>query len=396
MNQKKLKEMQKRKDILSKHNGDYKLYKTKENKSIPLITIVLNNFTTFYEMYGNKYDDLLNSMTRECVKYRVIFIITANVSGDIRYRLKQNFKQFITLQHNKDEEYTNVFEKAKKIRPSAFFGRGLISIKDAVFEFQTAKLCNGEDYNNYVLNTIEEVKNRQENKVSAIHIPVLPEIVTFEQVKDEVESISAIPLGVSKNEIEIYKYDFKKNFLTIMTGNDIEELNLYISNLLEEMQNIQNLECTIIDAENLSGKINNNVIEQYQTFIDKFSMDKNETNHSLCIVIGIDKFMQLLGLDKDKFNKYLQEMKQSRNYSFIILDTATKIKNHAYDDWYRNFTTNDTGIWIGNGFGEQYLLKSSINRRDIIDNCGKSFGYVINKGDCSMIKLLEMRDKENE
>lgn len=389
------KEMNDRKELLSKYNGDYNLYKIKENAYMPMIFVVLNNFTTFYEMYGNQYDDLLNSITRECVKYRIIFVVTANVAGDIRYRLKQNFKQSITLQQNKEDEYFNVFDKARKMRPSALFGRGLISIKDSIYEFQTATLCKGEDYNNYVLDTIEKVKNKEENKIIAKRIPVLPEVVTFEHLLGENININSVPLGISKNEIEVYKFDFKKNFLTVITGNNIEEINMYISNLVEQFMHIDNIKVTYLDVENLFDKADNNYMEQYQTFTSQFSIAKEEKAHHLCIIIGMDKFIEALGLDKIEFGNYLKEMQQSKKYSFIIADSLAKMKNRSYDDWYKNYTTNDTGIWVGNGFGDQYFLKSNANSRTIINNCGRSFGYAVNRGDLTLIKLLEMKEKEN-
>ena len=388
------KEIKTRKEILSKYNGDYELYLKKQENAMPMIVIMLNNFVEFMEMYETKYEDTINNITRECTKYRIVFAVTTNVSYDIRYRLKQNFKQSITLQQNKDDEYTNIFSKARKIRPASLFGRGLTSIDDNIYEFQTAVLCEAEEYNNYIYDTIQKVGEIKENKLRPKPIGVLPDIVTLELMKKDITSINSIPLGLTKKEIETYNYDFKKNFVTVITGIDIEEISIYLVGILKELLMIPKIGMTIIDAEASYEKPADSMNEQLNTFIDEFNVRKNSKDHNLCVIVGIDKFIERIGLRKTEFYKYMQEMKQCKNYSFIIVDSVSKIKNRTFDDWYKNFVINDSAIWVGSGFADQYLIRSNMNLRNIENDCGRCFGYVVSKRDATFIKLLGMKEKE--
>ena len=388
------KEIRNRKEILSKYNGDYELYLKKQNEPMPRMIILLNNLIEFMEMNGGKYEDLINSITRECTKYGIVFVVTTNVPMDIRIRQRQNFKQSITLQQNKDEEYMNVFFKARHMKPSAMFGRGLVSINDNIYEFQTAVLCKAEDYNDYIYEKIKEIKERKENKLVASPIVTLPEFVSPELLEKDVTSIDSIPLGISKNEIEVYNYDFKKNFVTIITGNDIEEVSLYVANILKEIIMIPKIGMTIIDAEIFDENVTDKVNRQLDKFIEEFDTRKNQAEHNFCVIIGMDRFIEKIGIKKVELYKYMQKMKLSKKYSFIIVDSVGKLKTRTNDEWYKNFTPGDDGIWIGNGFSDQYIIKSTMNLRDIKNNCDRDFGYVVSKRNATFIKLLGMRGKE--
>ena len=99
--------------------------------------------------------------------------MTVSAYTDIRYRLSQNFKQKIALQLNKEDDYYNIFDRVGKTRPAHIFGRGLV-VRDEgqVYEFQTAKICEPEEYNTHIKEKIEELQKN--NSLVANKIPILP------------------------------------------------------------------------------------------------------------------------------------------------------------------------------------------------------------------------------
>ena len=112
------------------------------------------------------------------------------------------------------------------------------------------------------------------------------------------------------------------------------------------------------------------------------------------MIIGIDKFLN--NLDEDEFMETLQKAEESGQYSFILAENATRLKNHEYDDWYKNYIMGDRGIWIGNGIDDQYLLDVNSSGKDMVNNCGVSFGYVIKQGEPILMKLLGMKEKGDD
>ena len=107
----------------------------------------------------------------------------------------QNFRQKIALQMNKDDDYMSIFERVGKKRPSHLFGRGLVNPEDKkYFEFQTAKICEPEAWNETVSQTIEE--RNSEEKVEAKEIAIVPNFVTINHLESAILDISSLPIGI--------------------------------------------------------------------------------------------------------------------------------------------------------------------------------------------------------
>jgi len=387
-----LQEIKIRKDLLSQYNGDYNLYINQTGKSMPMIMIIINNYAMISEIYDMKYDDIFSSLTRDGLKYRIVFVMTLTSTNDMRYRLKQNFRQNIVLQLNKDDEYISISTKIRKLRPSSLFGRGLIEIDDNYYEFQTAKICDIEQYNNEISEKIDELNEKYKEK--AKEIPILPDVVTFEKLKPRLNAISSVPLGITKKDIRIFNYDFKDNFATIIAGKSMDEVVEYTKNIIYELQELKNIELTILDGENALSEQSTNLNEKYEKFINT-AKESNEKKHQVCVIIGVDKFVSQL-IDKRSLATNMEELSTRKKCSFIIADNLSDFKNHTLDDWYRRYIKNDCGIWVGNGYMEQMLIKSEYNRKEIENNCGLTFGYVVLKGRPIEIKLLEMKEKEED
>ena len=91
----------------------------------------------------------------------------------------------------------------------------------------------------------------------------------------------------------------------------------------------------------------------------------------------------------------LQKSEFSPKLSFIIVENATKVKIHEYDDWYKEYVTGEDGSWEGNGIEDQYVFSLN-SARNLINICGPSFGYTINGGQEVLVKLLGIKDKNDE
>ena len=95
-------------------------------------------------------------------------------------------------------------------------------------------------------------------------------------------------------------------------------------------------------------------------------------------------------------NKVLQDIQGTRKCSFIITEGYNRMKLHEFESWYKNMVNNDSGIWVGNGIEDQYLIKLNTSKRRRVNNCGDSFGYVAKEGQTTYIKLLGMKDEGDE
>ena len=389
-------EIKERKSILSNYNGDYKLYLNTTKKPMPMIVIMINNYAAFSEMYQDQYEDIISTLTREGTKCGIVFIITTSSTNEIRYRMTQNFKQKIALQLNNEDDFINIFDHLGKKRPAHIFGRGLITLEDnKIYEYQTAKICKAENWNVNIKNAIEKAK--ENNKLIAQNIPTIPNKVTYSNVQKELKDLSSIPVGINKKDLKICTYDFKNNFINIITAKNTEDATIFVSHIVEEIGQLKNIEITILNAEKIKQSKKSELNKDYNNYINQIDENLTQNNkHHLCIIIGLDKFLNYIDDGEDNFEQLLKQVDESGIYSFIIVDNATKLKNHEYDEWYKNYIAKEDGIWVGNGIEDQYLISISSEERRLANNCGNSFGYVVKKETPYLVKLLEMKEKGEE
>ena len=386
------KEIKMRKSILSEYNGDYDLYLKTSGNSMPMIINIINGYETFMEAYEDKYEDMLLSLTREGNKYGIVFVVTAGSSSDIRYRLSQNFKQKISLQMNNDDDYFNIFDNVGKKRPSNLFGRGLIPLDNGeIYEFQTAKICEPQNWNIVINKGIEELNKKCKNPTAPI--PTIPKRVSLESMKKYITDMSELPIGIERDNLEIYKYDFTKRRITIISSKNIEDSLRLSKYLIEEIKLIKNMELFVIDAENIFKTNKKDLEKEYARL--SIRLNQNNKLPFVCMILGLDKFINNLDSLDTEFYEMLKKGEDNPNGIFIIVENVTKAKNHEYDDWYKNYITKEDGIWVGNGLDDQYLF-DLISSKNIINNCGLSYGYAIKSGQEKIIKLIGIKDKGDD
>ena len=387
------KEIKERIQKLSDYGGNYNLYISENENKMPMMIIVINNYEVFEENYEDKYDDMLLTLTREGLKCGIEFVITTTAANTIRYRLAQNFKQKIALQLNDEDDYLNIFDGIGKRRPSHLFGRGMIRLED-IYEFQTARICKPEVWNKYIKEVINQLKSN--SKTFAKNIPVLPSRVTLDDIKEKISDIEHLPIGIKKKTLDIYEYNLQKRLINIVTGKNIDIVAKFTEHFLELLKLIDNVSVTMFDAERIFKQDKNNLSLNFKNFSLEISNNLKKNKNVVCIIVGIDKFINDIEDGETAFDEILTKAEELKNYSFVLVENYTKLKNREYDDWYKKYISNDSGIWVGNGINDQYLINVNTSDSNIINNCGESSGYVIDREEPTLIKLLGMREKGDE
>ena len=399
-------EIDRRKKLFSDYSGDFTTYIKQSGKTVPNIVVIINNYEAFNEVYQN-YEDVLLQLTREGIKYGISFIFTTSASNMIRYRMAQNFKTKLVLQLNDENDYSSILGNIHGTKPSEILGRGLVDL-DAVYEFQTASITKPENVNEAIRITCENLSN--ETTYRAKSVPVLPDKVTFDFVKNEFTGLDAVPIGVEKNTLEISKVDLSKNYMTILTALDAYSTKPLVEQLGKEVEMINGIRFIVVDCDDL---IDNKAFTkcQYETDVDAFVVKLNEeiTNASeiykasnfnrdslkdvsttVCVIAGLDKFQAKMNPDNKKlFGKMFEAGKDLGKFSFILVDSVDKFKKVEYDDWYRNTVTNNRGIWVGDGIANQFAIKLTKTTKELYEEIGPKFGYAVERGIPALIKLLE-------
>lgn len=412
------KTIDKRKKLFNDYNGDYETYCKNSGNVIPSIIIVINNYETYQESCS-EYDERLTILSRECIRYGIYFVITASTPNGVRFKLRQNFQQIFSLNQNSNDDYITIMGNVNKTYPSKIFGRGIIKIDD-VYEFQTALVALPEEINKKVKEKCMEYLHKYSYR--AKKIPVLPDVITYEDIKDDIGKNNELVIGIGKESLEIVKYDFDKNYVNLFVSNDMSLFEKPLNALINQILLLNSKNLYVINATDMNidqrfinyyQYINNNFNNNFEQ-IEKYLEDcynsyiNNGYNKAifknvkpiLCIIVGIDSFKNKLSdQSKSKFGNLFEKGKDLGIINFIIVDTIDIIKKYEYEAWYKTTVNNANGIWFGNGINDQFSLKVSQKTKEMREEIDDSFGFVIKRGKPELIKFvseIELNVKNKE
>ncbi len=400
-------EIDRRKKLFADYSGDFSTYVRQSGSSVPNIVVIINNYEAFTEVY-NSYEDVLLQLTREGTKFGVFFLLTTSASNMVRYRLAQNFKIKLTLQLNDENDYSAILGNVRGTKPSDIVGRGLVNL-GSIYEFQTASIVSEGNVNDVIRETCNKLKESTSFKAKSV--PILPTRVTFDFVKSEFTGINKIPVGVEKKTLKISAIDMLRNYNTILTTLDILTLKPLLNEIAKEVNLINGINYLAIDTEEIIDAadltnckyVNNGIdaifTELYNNIKDveevyrNNNFDKKSIENvpvTVCIISGIDKFQAKLSPDNKKlFGKMFELGKDLGKFCFLLADSVDKFKKIEYDDWYRNTVNNSRGIWVGDGIANQFALKLTKTTKELYEEIGNRFGYVVERGIPVLVKFLE-------
>ncbi len=403
--------LEERKKLFVDYNGDYNFYCTHSGRTLPTIITIINNYDSYYELY-EQYDEQLSTLTREGAKYGIVFIITSNNVNSIRYRLKQNFRQNLVLQFNDSGDYSSVLGNIGKKYPSKLYGRGLVSL-DNVYEFQTAYPYNHEKMTEYI-RTISQKLCDFYGDGRAKRIPILPDEVTIDYVSEYLNNLETVPVGVFKDSLNIATLNCVKNYSSIISSNDISEYTKFVKDLYTVFKSIDNTSITIVDCMQMFDKeegmdlINTKFDESLSVLLQEMSDNYvkyknsnydasifNGTGSKVVLILGITELLSRLSdVKKKEFTTALSMIKDLGIYHIVLVDNNDKLKQQAYESWYKDSFDGINGVWLGSGVLDQSSLKLSNSPRELREELEPGFGVLVFKGKPFIIKLLGGVDNE--
>lgn len=180
--------------------GNFKAYRQISQRALPAILTVIDNFAPIREAYP-EIEDALIRLSREGSGFGMYFVVTASaLSGNISYQMSQNFRQAIALQMVEKADYRDIVGDTEGLEPSKAAGRGLVRGKPPM-EFQTALAVPAEnqiEYLSHLKLRCEQLALKWRGSIPR-KIPVMPDIVMFEDIKDALTE--GIVLGLSEDAI---------------------------------------------------------------------------------------------------------------------------------------------------------------------------------------------------
>lgn len=387
-----------RKNIFADYNGDYFNYCKNSGKTVPLLFFVINNWESFTENYS-RFDDYIVRYSREGKRYGIILLITSSTSHGFPLRILRNFNNVYALELPNKADYMDLFGKIGNLYPSDLPGRGMCKAGN-VCEFQTAQIYEGDDITSYLKQVAAKVKSMYQ--VSAPAIPVLPDKVTLDMLLPYLKGLSTIPIGIAKQSLKPYLYDFVSNKFTLISSSEQFGVTGVLETIITMAKKVPNSKIVLIDLERImtscidiaTGYCDKNFAyntKSINDFTDK-NIVNNQNNRMLFILAGVDKLLD--ANNKKALNDLITKFSRLDNVNIIIADSDFAIKKLTYEQWYSTGVRNNNGIWVGAGVAEQGVIKLSGAIKAYNEKINNRFAWVIRNGQGLLIKLMEMDEDE--
>ena len=207
------------------------------------------------------------------------------------------------------------------------------------------------------------------------------------------KDLTTIPIGIERNTLEVYVYDFTINKINLIISNYISSHIYFIYALIKELAMNSNVYINVIDALNIykgnyegvevfTGNFDNVIASMYKVLQN----EKNTNYKTIYIMIGVSVLKDKLSQD----NKY-------ENSIFIFADDNASLKKIQVDEWYRNNVDNSYGIWLGDGAGDQMAISIATLSFEEKKIAFPFIGYPIFKGNHMIIKyVIDGMDGKND
>lgn len=133
-------EINQRKILFERNNvSSYKAYKDQCEEILPFKLVVIENYSQFRESYF-EYEEKLIDMMSSADNYGLCFLLTANSSNTIHYKVSNHIAQKFVFYMNDSNDYLNILNKKVPFELEQKPGRGFMIYEKRIVEFQTAVL----------------------------------------------------------------------------------------------------------------------------------------------------------------------------------------------------------------------------------------------------------------
>lgn len=136
--------VERRKLFVENKVANYESYISQNKNELPIITVVLDNYSAFREKLYKCEDRLVQlvSGARSCGIY---LIVTGNSKGGVYYKITEQISSKIVLNMNDSGAYRDILNVPIAISPESCKGRGLTIVDKKAVEVQFALPFNCED-----------------------------------------------------------------------------------------------------------------------------------------------------------------------------------------------------------------------------------------------------------
>ena len=388
-------ELSKRKEIFSEYGGNYTSYLKNSGKKLPLIITVINGYESFMENFGD-YDEFLTHLLRDSAKYGIIFITTAVAVNSVRSSAVQLYNNKIATQLADAFDYKFTINAPDGLTPGKNFGRGVATVGETAYEFQTANVYVREKINDIIKDTSEKMCQVYKK----VHkIPVIPSKVNSDTLTPYVDNLSNVPIGINVATAEVVKYNFELNRINQIVGSYAVTEPSFINELVKVLSSAANTKVKVIDFMDCiydTSSIDYHNGEFTDTINSIIEDDKNSKFKIVNVIIGIGLINdRVLDEGIEKLYKIFSNLEQFKNSYFVLIDNFSTYKRIANEEWYSKSVKKNNGIWLGKDADIQNsIVFNNLTKSDANEDF-KCLAYSVVNGEYEVFKCIGNEESDD-
>ena len=383
------KEVDNRKDLFQNYGGNYNDYINNSNNVLPMMLVVINNFDAFQETYDS-LSESLQTLFRDGSKYGIVFILTAVNVNTLKQRVTSYFKNVICLHLNDKDDYRIILNSPRELVPADFYGRGLISIGENLYEFQTGIFAEKKDQLASLKTLAESINSIYKTK--AKRIPTIPKRVLVDSLLATDYSKDIIPIGYNYENKNLSYYDFKRNKIAsiVYTNNTMDNM-MFITSLVQLIE--KNSEVIVFDINKVLENylaikhiINNDYDELFNVLDTNIKSTMNTKKDIYLILVGVGNIDTVFSeYSMNIFENIVNNTVNIPYLHIVLFDQINGYKNIRTTNLWKNIDTNDY-IFLGEGINNQSLFDTPNLEYSDRKNNFSCMAYIVKNGKHELIK----------
>lgn len=200
--------------------------------SLPLVLLIIDNFSVFAELYSGFEDTLLRLM-HDGTRYGIQVVVTLNNASELKYKMRQYVTDSIVLRMSEKSEYSELLGRTPEFLPASSPGRGLTVSGAGAIEFQTALPVKGNSDAERAENMKKEfaaLAEKYKGCKAAMPIPVISADMTYSELLETSAERESLLLGYDFENIIPCNVPFSEFYCYCAGSTNFKGTELFLNN----------------------------------------------------------------------------------------------------------------------------------------------------------------------
>lgn len=350
------------------------------------VLIALSNVALFLEAHP-RYEDRLVALARDGATFGIHVLATADGVSSVRSRLRTCFDMVLPTMLGDEGDYAYVLGTRPSLAPPQQWRRGIVRMDDRILEFQGATLGNArEDEAGYVQTLARGWCEARQALPPPI--PRLPAHVTYCMMGDAPRP-PWLPIGYARDLVEPVFLTPGRGNAVLVVANDQGALESFAGGVLDALGHLCHQSYLAFDlTQQLEDAHDDHLVRSAGEAEELLANAEALTRADVVLVFGAPQTMRLLSPEAQATLSSVIARERPYGGPATVLFCESWRLAGVYEDWYRAASSGGCGVWVGEGFAEQTILRVPRVTAAMRGMARATDGFLVRGGVVTSVRLV--------